>query len=195
MRSTCLWNERVSVSFTPSTTISRTRSIPLGGRWVNGRVRTRLANNHLVALRLIEFEVVNSGPFFNVFKFSKYSVRVWGWHDQVEIVHVFTYFICRVKRVQIRCIIHKRDGTQSRSLDNTGVDVMYRRDDPPSLVQCDLSVENETSQLYRKSGIGYFDIFGTRCDLDAYWVKCFREIKWDNVHVMVVLKERGNAMN
>ena len=29
MRSTCLWNARVSVSFTPSTTISRTRSIPL----------------------------------------------------------------------------------------------------------------------------------------------------------------------
>ena len=28
----------------------------------------RLANNHLVALRLIEFEVVNSGPFFNVFQ-------------------------------------------------------------------------------------------------------------------------------
>ena len=48
----------------------------IGGRGVNGRVRTRLANNHLVALRLIEFEVVNSGPFFNVFKFSRYSVRV-----------------------------------------------------------------------------------------------------------------------
>ena len=36
----------------------------------------RLANNHLVALRLIEFEVINSDPFFNVFKFSRYSVRV-----------------------------------------------------------------------------------------------------------------------
>ena len=96
------------------------------GKRVDGRVYVQLANDHLMALRLNEFEIVIFGPVCHVFKFSRYSVRVWGWQDQVEIIcefAEFAYFIRNIKRnikwVQIRCIIHKQDGAQSLSLNNT----------------------------------------------------------------------------
>ena len=62
------------------------------GRGAGGGAR--LSDNHLMALRLIEFEIVVPGPIIsNIFKFSRYGVRVGGWNDLIKIICIFANFI------------------------------------------------------------------------------------------------------
>ena len=92
-----------------------------GGKGVDWKACARLLNNHLMDLRLIEFEVIILRTIDRVSNLSGYSVRMGWWHNWIVIVCIFAYFTGGIKRVQTGHIIQKWDGVQSRCFNNTSI--------------------------------------------------------------------------